>query len=411
MAGKAGRRGGKLTARRVKTARKIGLLGDGNGLYLKIDPGGSKSWVFRFQVRGKPRRHGLGPIHAVSLSNARKRAETVRNQLLDGVDPIEARRAAEIAAAVAEARSITFDEAVAKYIKAHKAGWKSDKHHKQWQSTLSTYASPIFGKLAVSAVDTNMVLQVLEPIWLAKAETAHRVRGRIEAVLDWAKAKHYRSGDNPALWRGGLKHLLPARGKVSKVKHHAALPYAEIAAFMGELRGRDGIAPRALEFTILTAARSGEVLGARWDEIDIAAREWTVPAERMKGGVKHIVPLSDRALAVIEQMRAVKCSGFIFPGAKRDKPMSNMAMTLTLRRMKYGHVTVHGFRSCFRDWSTEVAKVREVVGEAALAHGVKDKTEAAYRRATYLDERGGLMQRWAAFCDRRVSSGKVVALR
>ena len=412
MASKAGRRAGKLTARKVKTARKVGLIGDGNGLYLKIDPGGSRSWVFRYQVRGKPRRHGLGPVHAVSLSDARKRAEAVRNQLLDNVDPIEARRAELEAAAVAEARSITFDDAVAKYIKAHKAGWKSDKHAKQWTATLKTYASPVFGRLPVSAVDINMVLQVLEPIWETKPETAHRVRGRIEAVLDWAKARKYRTGENPAVWRGGLKHLLGARAKVSKVTHHAALPYLELPAFLRALRQRPGIAALALEFCILTATRTSETLNATWAEFDdLRNRLWIIPEERMKGDREHRVPLCNRAVAIVEEMRTAKCSEFVFPGAKRGRPLSNMAMLTTLRRMKRDDLTTHGFRSTFRTWAAERTNHPREIAEAALAHVVGDKTENAYQRGDLLEKRRRLMEAWAAYCDGKVASGKVVALR
>jgi integrase len=401
----------RLSAREVATASKPGLYADGGNLYLKVDDGGAKSWIFRRDIGGRTRKYGLGPTHTVSLADARKRAEEARRMLDAGVDPREAKRAERAAAAVADAKAITFDKAVAAYIESRKAGWKNAKHAAQWAATLKTYASPHFGKLPVAAIDTGMVMRALGPIWTTKTETAGRVRGRIERVLDWAKVHGYRDGPNPAQWHGHLDHLLPARSKVRRVEHHAALPYAELPAFMIDLRKREAIAARAMEFCILTATRTSETLDATWDEFDIPNQLWTIPEARMKGGVLHKVPLSNRAVAIIEAMRQVSTGKFVFPGHRPGRALSNMAMLTVLRRMKRDNITVHGFRSSFRDWATEVAKVREVVAEAALAHGVKDKSEAAYRRATYLDERVSVMQRWANYCDTRTESGKVVALR
>ena len=408
VAGVAGRRVGRLTTRYVETVKTEGLHGDGGNLFLKVGDGGSKSWMFRHQVNGKVRKYGLGPFITVSLADARQRAEVIRKQLLDGIDPREVQRAEKEAAAVAQANSISFDDATAAYIKSHQAGWKSDKHAAQWQATLSTYASPVFGKLPVSAIDTGMVMRVLEPIWASKNETAHRVRGRIEAVLSWAKVRGYRSGENPATWRDNLKHLLPARNKVHKIEHHAALPYAELPAFMRDLRERFGVAALALEFAILTATRTSETLNAAWSEFDNAI--WTIPPERMKADREHSVPLCDRGLAIVQQMQTVRSGEFVFPGAKRGRPLSNMAMLTTLRRMDRGDLTAHGFRATFKTWATEKTSYQREVIEVALAHTIGGKVEKAYQRGDLLEKRRQLMDAWAAFCDSR-AIGNVVALR
>jgi integrase len=414
MAGLAGRRVGKLAARKVETIAKPGLYGDGGNLYFKVDSSGAKSWIFRWEIGGgKVRKVGLGPLHSVSLAEARDRAEKVRRQILDGIDPRQARREAKAAALLAEAKTMTFDQCAAAYIEAHKAGWKSDKHASQWKATLATYASPHFGALPVAAVDTGLIMRALEPIWTAKPETAHRVRGRVEAVLDWAKVRDYRAGENPARWKGHLDYLLPARGKVSKVKHHAALPYAELPAFMRELRERYGVAALALEFCILTATRTSETLNATWDEVDLAKRIWSIPAGRMKGEREHRVPLCDRAVAILEDMKAAKHGAFIFPGAKRGRPLSNMAMLMTLERMERGDLTTHGFRSTFRTWAAERTDFQREVIEAALAHVVGDDTEQAYQRGDLLDKRRRLMIAWGAYCESRPAAkvSNVTALR
>ncbi|MFZ0855067.1 MAG: integrase arm-type DNA-binding domain-containing protein [Hyphomicrobiaceae bacterium] len=378
MARKAGRRIGKLTDRQVKTAKGPAFLGDGGGLYLKVD-GGSKSWVFLWSRGGKARRMGLGPTHALGLADARKRAETIRNQLLDGIDPMEARRAA----AVAAAKSISFDAATTRYIESHKAGWKNAKHVQQWEATLATYASPVFGKLPVSVVDTDLVMRVLGPIWTTKNATAFRVRGRIEAILAWATVHGFRSGVNAATWRNNLDKLLPAPTKVRKTVHHPAMAYAELPAFMDELRARQDIASRALEFLIACAARSGEVLGAKWDEFDLDARLWTVPAERMKRHREHRVPLSDCAIAIIEEMQAIKRSEFVFPGTLRGKGLGSQTFLVLLRTMGHDGVTVHGFRSSFRDWAAECTNFQREVIEQSLAHVVGDATDWRICAAIY----------------------------
>jgi integrase len=411
MAGMAGRRVGRLTARQVQTIRRPGLHGDGGGLYLNVGDGGAKSWIFRHQTNGKVRKYGLGSIITVDLIDARHRAETIRRQLLDGIDPREARRAEQEATAIAEARSISFDKATEAYIESHRAGWKSDKHVGQWQATLSTYASPVFGRLPVSAIDTGMVMRVLQPIWASKNETAHRLRGRIEAVLGWARVHGYRSGENPAQWRNHLDHLLPKRAKVHKVEHHAALPYHQTPDFMRDLRERFGVAPLALEFTILCAVRTSETLNADWNEFDLDDKLWTIPPARMKGGREHRVPLCDRAVAIVREMQTVKSGEFVFPGARRGRPLSNMAMLTTLRRMKRGDLTTHGFRSTFRTWAAERTNHQREVIEAALAHVNGDKTEAAYQRGDLLDKRRRLMDAWAVYCASRAATGNVVALR
>lgn len=397
----AGKRVDMLSARFVETAKAAGLYGDGNNLFLKIDASGNKSWIFRWQTRdGKQAKMGLGPVHTVSLAEARAKAADCRALILEGINPRSARDEARTAIAIAEARAITFDTARDQYIESHKAGWKNAKHADQWKATLETYASPTFGSMPVAAVDTALVMQVLRPIWATKNETANRVRGRVEAILDWAKVQEFRTGENPARWKGHLDKLLPKRSKVRKVKHHAALPYADIPKFMTDLRERYGVSALALEFTILTACRTNETLEARWSEIDKANKVWTIPAARMKGDEEHRVPLCDRALAIVEDMRTDKRSDYIFPGAKRGKPLSNMAMLNVLARMNHEDITVHGFRSSFRDWAGEETNFAWEICEVALAHDIGDKTSEAYQRGDLLKKRRRLMEAWASYCEK-----------
>ena len=304
----------------MANAKTPGLYGDGGGLYLQVSTTGTKSWLFRYKVASRSRYMGLGSLTTVSLAKARELASECRRLRLQHIDPIDHRNGVRAAARLDAAKAMTFDECRDAYIAAHKAGWRNAKHQAQWSNTLNTYVTPVFGKLPVQTIDVALVMKVLEPIWSTKPETASRLRGRIERVLDWAKARGYRSGENPARWRGHLDHLLPARSKVRKVKHHAALPFSEIAPFMTALRERDGVAARALEFAILTAARTGEVLGATWDEIKLSTRTWTIPAHRMKGDREHRVPLSDDAIRVLEQMQAVKSDEFVFPGHRMASP-------------------------------------------------------------------------------------------
>lgn len=411
----------KLTALQVRNARAVGRYSDGDGLYLAITPGQgksdpeavNKSWLFIFTAPdGRRREMGLGSLSRVSLGDARDAAEKARKLLIGGVDPIEQRKADKAAAVLNRQRVLTFKEAAAAFIKANKAEWKNEKHASQWTATLETYAFPKIGKLGVGAVDTGAVLSVLEPIWTTVPETASRVRGRIEAVLTWATVRGYRAGENPARWRGHLSEVLPERSKVRRVKHHAALPPAELPAFMSDLRKQDGMAALALEFAILTAARTSEVLGAQWSELDLDARVWTVPADRMKGGREHRVPLSAQALAVLERVRKLHdAKGLIFPSPNRRKALSNMAMSATLSRMKRDAITVHGFRSTFRDWAGDHTEIPREVAEAALAHIVGDKAEQAYRRSDALEKRRALMQLWADYADRPLGGGVVTLKR
>jgi integrase len=352
---------------------------------------------------------GLGAVEDVTLAEAREAAEEARKLLRQGSDPIEARRAGRVARAAANA--LTFREVAERYIAAHEASWRNPKHRQQWRNTLESYALPVLGDLAVSLVDVGHVMRVLEPMWREKTETASRLRGRIEAVLDYAKARDWRAGENPARWRGHLDHLLPARSKLQRVEHHAALPWRQMSAFMADLRRQDGIAARALAFAILTAARTGEVIGARWEEFD--GDVWTVPAERMKAGREHRVPLSPAALAVVTAMEPTRglAGSFVFPGGKKDKPLSSMALLMLLRRIGRSDLTAHGFRSTFREWAAEATGYPREVVETALAHINKDKVEAAYQRGDLFEKRARLMSDWAEFCDRPAVPAEVAALR
>lgn len=397
----------KLSALTVQRAKEPGYYGDGGGLWLQISKLGGKSWVFRFTRHGKTREMGLGPVHTVSLAEARDKALEHRKAVANGHDPIDERKAGRDQARLDTARRKTFAECAAAYIEANRAGWQNEKHAAQWQSTLSNYAYPTLGSLPVSSIDTDRVLAVLmqevedrdgvAPLWHAKTETASRVRGRIESVLDWASFRGYREGENPARWKGHLEHELPARSKIQKVKHHAALPYQQVASFVTELRNRDGVSARALEFSIFTAARSGEVRGATWEEIDFSARVWTVPGRRMKARREHRVPLSDEAIHILEQMPRIATCDYVF-SAPKGGMLSDMALTSVLRRMGHPDLTQHGFRSTFRDWAGETTTYPREVCEHALAHQLADGVEAAYQRGDLLAKRTLLMQDWGRFC-------------
>jgi len=402
---------GKLTALAVDKSKRRGYYGDGGGLFLQVGVSGSKSWVFRFKEAGKLHEMGLGATHTIGLAEARERARECRRLRLDGIDPIEARKVARAQARLAAAKAVTFKNCAERYIASHQAGWRSLAHAAQWPSTLGRYVYPVFGSLPVQAIDVGLVLKALEPIWTAKPETAGRVRGRIESVLDWATSRGYRQGDNPARWRGHLENLLPTKSKVRRVKHHAALPYAEIGEFIAQLKQQEGVAAQALEFTILTAGRTGEVIGSRWSALSLAERLWTIPAERMKAGKEHRVPLSDAARAILEQMQAIRQDDFVFPGGKTKRPISNMAMAMTLRRMGRDDLTVHGFRSTFRDWAAERTDFPSEVAEMALAHAVGDKVEAAYRRGDLFQKRRQLMDAWSEFCAMPPASRRVAPSR
>ena len=375
----------RLTALQVQKLSKPGYHADGAGLHLCVKATGGKSWIFRYRYGGKEREMGLGPLHTVSLAEAREKALAQRKMLLDGVDPLAAKHASEVQRKLAEASVITFDTAATSYIASHRAGWKNEKHAEQWTNTLTTYASPVFGSLPVADITTPLVLRVLEPIWTTKTETASRVRGRVEKILDWCKTQGYRTGDNPAAWRGHLENLLSAPQKTKKVEHHPALPWREIGAFMQALRTMPGAAALATEFIILTNCRTSEAIEARWAEIDMGEKRWTIPASRMKAAKEHTIPLSDAALAVLQRLKAETKEGeFLFPGGKKNTPLSNMACLALLKRMGRSDLTVHGFRSSFRDWAGEAtAHPREVI-EHAMSHQLKDKAEAAYQRGSLL---------------------------
>ncbi len=389
----------KLSAVTVSSRKEPGYYADGGGLYLRVAPGGSKGWIFRFTRARKTRDAGLGPYPTVSLVKAREQAEQCRRLLASGIDPIEARKAARAAANGAAEKVRTFEQCAKAYIASHEAGWRNDKHRYQWRATLEQYVYPIFGGLAVSEVKTEHVLKALNPIWTVKPETATRVRGRIEVILNAAKAQGLRDGENPATWRGHLDQLLPPTSKVRRVEHHAALPYRDVPAFMALLRSETGISAKALEFMVLTATRTGETLGARWDEIDLKERLWTIPAHRMKGGRAHRVPLSARAITILKEMAEIRQNEFVFPGGKPGRPLSQMACLMLLRRMEYGHVTAHGFRSSFRDWAAEKTKFSREAAEMALAHAIPDAVEAAYRRGDLFEQRRKLMRAWATYLE------------
>jgi len=407
----------RLTALKVARLSRPGRYGDGAGLYLRVaeypltngKQARSKNWIFRYERDGRERWMGLGPLNTLSLAEARAQARENRQLLLRNVDPIDARQAARHGARLDAARAITFRQCAEAYIKAQRSSWRNAAHAAQWPASLSRFAYPQIGHLPVAAIDTALVLKVLEPIWAEKTDTASRLRGRIETVLDWAKAREYRNGDNPARWRGHLDKLLPKVSKVRTVEHHAALPYAQAPAFAAELRARNEISARALEFTILTAARTNETLGAQWSEIDLKARLWTVPGVRMKSGKTHVVPLSDRTIEILESVQRVRGCPFVFPGAKQS--LSHTAMLKILRGMRPG-LSVHGFRSSFRDWAGDRTNHAHDVVESALAHVVKDVTERAYRRGTALEKRARLMADWSRYLATPVARGDtVIAMR
>lgn len=403
----------KLTARSLDKLIKEaspGLIGDGGGLYLQVGKTGGLSWLYRFQLNGSRRAMGLGKHPEVSLAQARERAANARKQVADGIDPIEAKEHAQLAAKAAQNKALTFQQCAAEYIDAHRSSWKSIKHAQQWENTLSTYAYPFIGDKPVSAVTTDDVLTILKPIWASKNETASRVRNRIELIIAAAKARKRFEGENPAQWKGHLDKLLAKRKQVAQVEHHAALPYSQLPTFWRNLETAEGMAAKALQFTILTACRTSEVLNAQWSEMDLASALWTIPASRMKARREHKVPLSDAAVAVLERLARVEDNPFVFPGMKEGRPLSNLAMLMLLRRMDLGHLTVHGFRSSFRDWAAEETAFPNMVAEMALAHTVGSAVEAAYRRGDLLEKRRAMMQAWADYVETQPATN-VVQLR
>jgi integrase len=388
-----------LSAASVAKLTKAGRYAVGDGVYLQVSESNTKisrAWLLRFQLNGRARHMGLGPYELVTLAEARAKARDARRLLLDKIDPIEARRAQHRERLLETARGKPFRECAEAYIASHEAGWRDQRSHRQWVRSLTSYVYPRLGDLPVAAIDTALVLAALEPIWRTKPETASRVRGRIESILDWARVRGYRSGENPARWRGHLDHLLPARNRVRRVKHFAALPYAELPALMARLRDQRGAPAAGLEFLILAAARTNEVLGARWGEID--GNVWTVPAERMKSGKPHRVPLSDRAVEILASLP--REGEFIFVGAGTSATSNPHQLRRALNRMGYDNITVHGFRSCFRDWAAETTAHPNHVVEMALAHVIGNGVESAYRRGDLFEKRRQLMQDWSEYCAR-----------
>lgn len=391
---KLAREMGALDVSRLK-GEGLYAVGGVAGLYLQVR-GPSKSWILRVMVGKKRRDMGLGGYPSVTLAMAREKARQAREAIGSGVDPILERERAKSALVAAQMSELTFDQATKKFLDARSDEWRNAKHRQQWENTLATYASPIFGNLLVADIQREHVLAVLEPIWKTKTETASRLRGRIESVLDWASARGYRHGENPARWRGHLDQLLSKPSKIAKVEHHAALGIDQVPKFMADLRQREGTGARALELLVLTAVRSGEVRGAVWSEIDLAGAVWTIPSSRMKAGREHRVPLSKPALDVLNSLPRVEGCDLVFPGAK-NKPLSDMTLTGVMRRMGVDAVP-HGFRSTFRDWVSERTSYPSDVAEMALAHTIQNKVEAAYRRGDLFAKRAELMNEWASFC-------------
>ncbi len=405
----------RLSAKTVEKAKKPGYFCDGGGLYLQVSKTLSRSWIFRYARHGKSREMGLGSERDISLAEARAKAADARRLLVEGVDPIETRDARKAQERLQKLGTIRFDECARKYIDAHRPGWRNEKHAAQWQNTIDTYAGKVLGPLPVKDIDTALVLRVLEPIWTKKPETATRLRGRIERILDWVRVRGYRAGENPARWRGHLDKLLPGALNRKNREHHAALPYDELPAFMTELRAQAGIAARALEWTILTASRTGAVIGALVVEIDLDRCVWTIPAERMKPragmpGREHRVPLAGRAVEIASAHIEAKAP-YLFPGQNAGEPLSNMAMLELLKRMGREDLTVHGFRSTFRDWAAECTTYPNEVCEMALAHAIGDKVEAAYRRGDLFEKRRQLMLDWARYCEAPKAGATVTSIK
>lgn len=407
MEGQVARKIGRLTQKEVAHAKPDGdsaakLLADGGNLYLQCtrarDGTISRSWVFRYEMDGRRREMGLGPLSTIGLSEARDRATALRRQLLDDVDPLEFKRQARLARLAEQAKKVTFKACAEMYLAAHQDSWKNAKHRWQWTQTLEKHVYPVIGHLAVADVDVNLVVKIIEPIWKKIPETASRIRGRIEAILGYATAREFRTGENPARWKG---HLAEVLSKIPKAEHHEALPFADMFSFMEELRGRQSISARALEFTILTAARTGETIGATWDEIDLDTGTWVVPAARMKGGEEHKIPLSGRAVAILKGIAAEQAGR----GLSTDHVfgLSNMAMLQLLRGMR-PDLTVHGFRSSFSDWAAETTSHPRHVVEMALAHKISNDVEAAYRRGDLFLKRRRLMEHWAKYCSKPVAA-------
>ena len=393
----------KFSAIEVKNKTKKGKYSDGyNNLYLQVSSTGTKSWIFRYTFHGKRKEMGIGSYPIVSLADARKKAHELFNTVKNDVayDPIFEREKTRHKARIKQQKqNITFQWCAEQYINANKAGWKNHKHAQQWTNTLTKYVYPIIGHYSVAEIDTDLIMKVLEPVWHTKTETASRVRGRVEKVLAWASVYNYRSNDNPATWKGQLEQLLPKPSSIKHVIHHKAIPYKNIYQFIKELRTHQCMSAYALEFGILTAARTENIIGAKWSEIDFDDDKWTIQAENMKIHKTHTVPLSSRAMEIIKQMQEVRTNGYIFFGRSKGGCLSNNAMdTLVKDRMKYDF-TIHGMRSTFRDWLAELTDYPNEMGELALAHIIKNASEAAYRRGDMFEKRRSMMEDWSAYCE------------
>jgi integrase len=403
----------RLSPARVRSVKTRGMYADGAGLYLRVEKGAhepTKSWLFRYGVGGRERYCGLGPLHTIGLAEAREKAKECRQIILDGGDPIAARRARRSQQRIASAKAMTFRECAKAYILDHAPTWRTAKSGAQWVHSLTTYAYPAIGSLLVKDIGTGEVLRVLEPIWKTKTRTAARVRGRIESILAWAAVRGYRASENPARWTGHLKEALPAPGKLRSVEHLAALPYTEVAAFMADLRKDTAVTARALEFVILTATRLGEVLGAKWDEVDL--KTWAIPPERTKANREHRVPLCDRALTIVAEMREVRSCEFVFPGRSGRNRLGPSTLQKVIARLgRKGEITAHGFRATFRTWASEKTTVQREVAEAALGHVIGDRVEASYQRGDLFEKRRKLMDAWAAFCAGTAARAKVLPIR
>ncbi|MAV75540.1 MAG: integrase [Cellvibrionales bacterium] len=400
-----------LTAAKIKNITKPGYYADGAGLYLQVTSKGAKSWVYRFMLNNRRRDMGLGSLQAIGLSEARAVRADQQRLLTQGIDPIEHRKASKaehlIKLAKASNENITFSQCAEEYINLKASEWRSSKSKQQWSNTMRDYVYPVMGSLPVSKISQEEVLKALNPIWNKKTETAKRVRQRIEAVLDYAKAKFYREGHNPAAWKGGLEPILPSPNKIKNVQHHKALNYEGLPSFMTQLRAQDSLGARALEFLILTCSRTGDVRGAKWDEIDFKKKIWIIPKERMKIGEEHRVPLCLEAISLLEALPRLE--EFIFPGQKAGSCLSNGAMSAVLRRMDYlDRATVHGFRTTFRTWAAEVTNYPWEICEMALAHRVGNETERAYQRGDLIEKRIQMMKAWASYCD--LQDAKIIRL-
>jgi integrase len=410
---------GKLSALAVNRAKEKGLYGDGGGLYLQVGPVGNKAWLFRYMQHSKAHSLGLGALHAVSLADARMKAADCRKLLAAGLDPLDAKKKNLVQARLAAAKGTSFEACAKAYIEAHKASWRQERHAKQWDQALSKHAYPIIGKLPVQSVDTALVVKILEPIWQKKTETAKRLRGRIECILDWAKVRELRQGENPARWRGHMENLLARPSKLINVEHYAALPYTEVNNFLQALDKQPGLGALALKLVIYTAARSREVLDATRDEMDLDRKIWTIPGTRMKTGREHRIPLTTPALSIIKDLKRQRDTredeeqtGYLFPSPKDDNtPLSNVVMLALLKRMNRRDITVHGFRSSFRDWAAEQTNFPREVAEAALAHAIESRVEAAYRRSDLFEKRRLLMEKWARYCQTPQTEGKVLEMK